>query len=235
MKPADEQARIYQESAEEYDELISAEDADGKLLLALHECYPVDGARVADIGAGTGRISRLLARRASSLTLVERASPMLQIARRHLEAMGVPARFVEADARELPLTDGCVDLAIAAWVFGHFRLWMPTGWRAEVGRAIREMQRIVQRGGAIIVIETLGTGAEQPRQHPGLDEYFEELVHLGFTRSWIRTDYVFANAAEAARICGRFFGSELEAKILADQSPRVPECTALFCRRTHDG
>jgi ubiquinone/menaquinone biosynthesis C-methylase UbiE len=225
---SEEQARIYQTQAELYDELIGAEDADGALQLELARHAKLDGADILDVGAGTGRISRLLADKARSLTLVDRAGPMLAVATRHLRRLGTPFSVHEADAQNLPLADAGFDLAVAGWVFGHFRHWMPDGWRAEVSRAVAEMRRVVRPGGTLLVIETLGTGHEQPRKHAGLDEYFDELAALGFTKHWIRTDYEFASVAEAVRICGAFFGPELIATIEQRRWVRVPECTAVF-------
>ena len=219
---ADEQARIYQTQAELYDELIGAEDADGALQLELAHHAKLEGADVVDVGAGTGRISRLLADK------VDRAAPMLAVAQRHLEKVGVPFSVHEADAQQLPLPDASFDLAVAGWVFGHFRHWMPDGWRGEVARAVAEMRRVVRPGGTLVVIETLGTGHEQPRKHAGLDEYFAELATLGFSQRWIRTDYQFSSVAEAVRICGAFFGAELIATIEQQRWARVPECTAVF-------
>ena len=226
----DTQARIYQERADEYDALIAAEDADGLLRGALTERLSWQGRRVADVGAGTGRLSRWFAPLAEHVDLIDRAAPMLEVARRRLQSDGVLGRVSThvADVRSLPLEDGSVDIAAAGWVFGHFRHWMPDGWRQEVGCAVEEMRRIVVPGGSIIVIETLGTGHREPRKHTGLDEYFAYLEELGFERSWVRTDYEFADVDSAAETMGGFFGDELVAKIRKNQWRRVPECTALF-------
>ena len=229
IDPSDEQARIYQERADEYDVLISAEDADGALVRELERRAPFDDRRLVDVGAGTGRIARLVAGRASEITLVERAAPMLAVARRKLDAMGAAYVAHVADARAMPLGDASADLAIAGWVFGHFRLWMPDGWRDEVGSAVGEMLRVVGPGGKVVIVETLGTGHVEPRRNEALDEYFALLEERwGFVRSWIRTDYTFSSADEAARVCGSFFGEAMAAKIRQNAWATVPECTAVF-------
>lgn len=227
-----EQARIYEERAEEYDALISAEDVDGELERALGPWMVFEGAVIADVGAGTGRVARTFGPRARKVHLVDRAAPMLEVARRRLEAQGdVDFEIHHGDARALPLQDASCDAAIAGWVFGHFRHWMPEEWVVEVDAAIGEMQRVVKPGGALVVIETLGTGHTTPRQHPGLDEYFEHLERRhGFTRSWIRTDYQFESAEQAAEVCGGFFGEGLAAQIRREGWARVPECTGIFVR-----
>lgn len=230
---SDEQARMYRERAEEYDALISAEDADGELVRALERVASFDGAVVADVGAGTGRIARLIGGRAREVCLIDRAPAMLEVARRRLtEQGGVSFTIHRAEASALPLESASCDVAIAGWVFGHFRLWMPEGWRAEVDAALAEMRRIVRPGGAIIVIETLGTGHETPRAHGELDAYFEHLEREhGLSRSWIRTDYAFPDVDTAAEICRGFFGDALADRIRQERWSRVPECTAIFSSR----
>lgn len=231
---SDEQARIYEERALEYDALISAEDVDGNLEEAISRRVPLEGARVADVGAGTGRLARLFGARCERVHLIERAAPMLEVARERLATLGLSEKTTlhHADARELPLGDESVDVAMAGWVFGHFRHWMPDGWGAEVDAALAEMRRVVVPGGALIVIETLGTGHEVPRQRSSLEEYFTHLEHEhGFERSWLRTDYEFPDVATAERVMGGFFGEELVARIRVEAWRRVPECTALFTLR----
>jgi ubiquinone/menaquinone biosynthesis C-methylase UbiE len=225
-----EQERIYEERAEEYDALISAEDADGALARALCSIPHIDGGVIADVGAGTGRIARTIGSRASKMHLIDRARPMLDVARRRLLALGnVDFTIHHADARALPLPSATCDVAIAGWVFGHFRHWMPEGWRSEVDAALSEMRRVVRETGTIIIIETLGTGHMTPRKHEALDEYFDHLERThGFARAWIRTDYEFADVETAARVCGSFFGDALATRIRAEGWARVPECTAIF-------
>jgi ubiquinone/menaquinone biosynthesis C-methylase UbiE len=227
---SDAQARIYREDAEEYDALISAEDVDGCLARELARRVPLDGARLVDVGAGTGRIARLLSARVAHVDLVEREAPMLAVAERRLRTLGFSSFTTHlADARRMPLADASADVAIAGWVFGHFRSWMPDDWRHQVGTALCEMKRIVRPGGHRVVIETLGTGHEKPRQDAALDEYFACLEgEHGFVRSWIRTDYAFADVETAARVAGRFFGDAMAERIRGERWSRVPECTAIF-------
>ena len=188
---------------------------------------------IADVGAGTGRIARAIGARAEHIHLVERAAPMLKVAQERLAIEGITNTTLhEADARELPLETDAMDAAVAGWVFGHFRHWMPEGWEEEVDRAIAEMLRVVRPGGVVLVIETLGTGHETPRRHEALDEYFARLEeHHGFSRDWIRTDYQFDDAESAAGVLGGFFGEAMAERIRAEQWARVPECTGVWARR----
>lgn len=225
------QEQIYEVDAEGYDRLISAEDADGALPKAIAELAALEGARIADVGAGTGRLTRVAGAAAAHVDLIDRAAPMLKVAEQRL-AGRTNVAFHVADARKLPLPAASYDVAMAGWVFGHFRHWMPEGWQDEVSAALTEMRRIVRPGGTVIVIETLGTGHTTPRQHAALDEYFAFLEHQGLSRRWIRTDYVFASVDEAADVTGKFFGAAFAERVKAEGWARVPECTAIFSART---
>ncbi len=227
---SDAQAAVYETRAAEYDALISAEDVDGALPAALDRLVRVDGAVIADVGAGTGRFARLLAPRAKHVHLIDRAAPMLDVARERLARDALTRTSLHvADARALPLPDASVDLAVAGWVFGHFPHWMPDDWRSEVLGALSEMRRVVRPGGSIVIVETLGTGHETPRKHEKLDPYFAWLMEeQGFSQTILRTDYAFQDVETAARICGAFFGEPLASTIRERGWARVPECTSVF-------
>ncbi len=231
MSESDAQARIYETGAEGYDALIAAEDADGEMRRLLLSRVACDGARVIDVGAGTGRLARWIAPHAREVWLVDRAAPMLEVARRRLAEDGLADRVTVqvGDARALPAPSGAFDVAVAGWVFGHFRHWMPDGWRDEVDRAVAEMRRVLAPGGRLAILETLGTGHETPRRHEGLDAYFAHLEEAhGLTREWRRTDYAFESPEDAARVLRPFFGDALAERIEERRWSRVPECTALF-------
>ena len=217
---------IYASRAEEYDALVAAEDRDGNLIPAIEAIQPLAGAAVLEVGVGTGRIARAIVGRVGRLVAADRAAAMLAVARRHLSGVAgaAPWELHEADARALPVGDGWADVAIAGWVFGHFRAWMQGDWRAQVSRALGEMRRALRPGGALIVIETLGTGREQPAAPtPELEEYFAWLEReQGLERRAIRTDYQFADVESAAAITGFFFGADFAARVRREGWSRVP-------------
>ncbi len=225
-------AQIYRDHADDYDALVTAEDAEGQLGAALRPLLPHRGTLV-DIGTGTGRISRIFTSRAAKIVGVERAPAMLEIARGHAHRSGHPDwTLVEADARQLPLPDQSADLVVAGWVFGHFRSWMPDTWKADVDQAIAEMRRVAKPTAAIVIIETLGTMQETPRVNEALDEYYAHLeTTYGMTRHVLRTDYRFADVPTAVRLMGLFFGDSMVRQINARGVPEVPECTGMWSLR----
>lgn len=226
-----DQQEIYANHAEAYDELVTAEDVDGNLAAALQRVMP-DVGRVVEVGAGTGRVTRLLARMGATVLATEPAAAMLDVARRHLGAHE-NVRLALASAGSLPADDDWADAVVAGWVFGHFRYWMPEGWQDEIAGFLAECERVVRPGGAVVVIETLGTGSAKPAApSPELDEYYRWLEGRGFTRTWFRTDYQFDSVDEAARVTGFFFGEEFGERVRREGWARIPECTGLWSRRT---
>jgi ubiquinone/menaquinone biosynthesis C-methylase UbiE len=220
---------IYENHAEAYDELVAAEDCDANLLPALARVMPVTG-RVVEVGAGTGRVTRLLAQAGATVVATEPSAAMLAVGQRRL-GEHASVSWHQASARALPVADGWADAAVAGWVFGHFREWMPAGWQDELAQALAELGRVVRRGGTLVIIETLGTGAAEPAPPtPGLAEYYAWLEERGFARSWIRTDYGFDSVDEAARVTGFFFGEAFATRVREQGWARVPECTGIWSR-----
>lgn len=229
--------RIYAQHAREYDQLVNAEDCEGRLLPAIEAIAPLSGSAVLEIGIGTGRIARQLMGRAARLYGVDRSAAMLEVAREHLtRAATEPGQVATtwelecADACSRPLPVGWADLAIAGWVFGHQRYWNPESWRERVGQALASMERALKPGGKIVLIETLGTGSTEPRAPtPELAEYYHWLEHArGMSRVALRTDYLFPDVEAAATITGFFFGPDFAARVRQEKWTRVPECTGLW-------
>jgi ubiquinone/menaquinone biosynthesis C-methylase UbiE len=225
--------KIYAEHAERYDELVAAEDCDHNLLPALEQLAPLRGRSVLEVGVGTGRITRLIAPLARELVGVEREPAMLEVARRHLASLR-RCTLQLGVAEALPVASGWADVAIAGWVFGHFRYWMPDAWRERVGRALAEMKRALKPGGTLIVIETLGTGSSEPAPpSPELAEFYGWLEREhALVRRAIRTDYMFPSVSRAAEVTGFFFGQDFARRVEAEQWTRIPECTGIWFTNT---
>jgi ubiquinone/menaquinone biosynthesis C-methylase UbiE len=222
--------KIYTERADWYDRMVSREDHAGRLLPAVLAICPLDGARVVEFGAGTGRVTRLIASRASCVRAFDGSSGMLAVARR----LGLPnVTFGLADNRAVPVRGGWADVAIEGWSFSHATDWHPQSWREEAGKAFDEMLRVLRPGGTAVAIETLGTGYETPTPpSPVLAEYYEWLEReRGFTRTWCRTDFLFESLEEAEELARGFFGHDIADHIAREKLLAVPECTGIWWRK----
>ncbi|MDX1615839.1 MAG: class I SAM-dependent methyltransferase [Candidatus Promineifilaceae bacterium] len=221
---------IYNTKADLYQRLVSREDAPRNLLPALQAIRPLAGLDVVELGAGTGRLTRLVANLARRVVAVDIAPAMLAEAMVQVE--GVPAHWIQADNRCLPLSGEQADLALAGWSLGHFVGWYGAAWSDEVGRAVTEMRRVLRPGGVLVILETLGTGRTRPQPPTaGLAAYYRYLEEeVGCEHTWIRTDYRFASAAEAKLLLSFFFGARLAREALSSGATTVPECTGLWWR-----
>lgn len=226
---------IYANHVDEYEALVVREDFQGNLLHALQNITPLAGLDVVEFGAGTGRLTMMLAPRVSTIQVFDGWQQMLDVATAKLERSGLANwRTAVADNRAIPARDQSADLAIEGWSFGHLTGWYPDTWRDEVGTAVGEMQRVLRPGGTAVVIETLGTGREMPAPpSDGLGAFYEWLEsEQDFSATWIRTDYRFESLAEAESLTRFFFGDELADEVVRNEWVTLPECTGIWWRRS---
>jgi ubiquinone/menaquinone biosynthesis C-methylase UbiE len=224
---------IYASHADAYDALIEREDYQENLLPALAAIAPLNGTRVVEFGAGSGRLTRLLAPLARQIQAYDASAHMLSVAEAHLKRMGVTNWALGvADNKCLPVDDDGADVAIAGWSFGHSVGWFPERWREEIGAAVDEMARVLRPGGTAIILETMTTGSETPAPPTeGLAAYYAWLEHeRGFQSRTIRTDYQFESLDEADRLTRFFFGDELAERVRRENWVILPENTGLWWR-----
>jgi SAM-dependent methyltransferase len=100
-----------------------------------------DHAQVADLGAGTGKAARQMARRGWHVAALEPGEGMLDVLRARAEAEGLLIEARVAPAEETGLADASVDLVTAAQAFHWF----------DKARAVPEMARIVRPSGGVAV------------------------------------------------------------------------------------
>ena len=222
---------IYASQAEAYEAMITREDYLGNLLPALERIRPFQNQRVVEFGAGTGRLTCLLAPLVARIDACDSSAHMLTVAKQKLQAGGWQNWQLHiAPNNQLPLPDNSADVAIEGWSFAHACGWFPNSWQHEVGQMLSEMKRILKPGGTMILLETLGTGYESPTPpSPKLAELYAwwEETHQ-FQHTWVRTDYQFASPTEGADLTRFFFGDELASRILAEQLTVLPECTGIW-------
>ena len=227
-----DQFTIYRQHADRYERLVAHEDYEQNLYPALTAIRSFAGADVIEWGAGTGRVSALIAPQARSLIACDLNDHMLQVAASKLRPLDrLKRQLVVADHRRVPLPDHSADVSIAGWTLGYFtaRFYAAT-WQQEIGCAIEQMRRVLRSGGMIIIIETLGTGFTKPKPpSEALAAYYRFLENdLDFRATWLRTDYQFASLDEAVDLLGFFFGAEFAEEVRRNNWIVTPECTGLW-------
>jgi SAM-dependent methyltransferase len=219
---------VYRNEADRYHALVTSEDYSGNLSRAIQSVIP-DGAAVLESGAGTGRVTAILAPLASEIACFDLSVPMLTKAE-----ISTPPHssgfygYSAADHRYLPVRASRFEWIVSGWSVCYLATWNRENWQMEVNHALRELTRVIRPGGHILLIESLGTGETIPNPPGHLIEYLNYLDKLGFQRRWIRTDYRFADEATARDLTGFFFGESMLKNIEFSPAPTLPECTGLW-------
>jgi ArsR family transcriptional regulator len=121
---------------------------------------------IADLGAGEGTFSQMLARRAKKVIAVDNSEKMVEygaeLARKH----GVKnLEYRQGDLEAVPLRNGSIDVAFFSQALHHAQ---------HPERAVAEAWRILKPGGRIVVLDLLRHNYEEAR------ELYADLW-LGFT------------------------------------------------------
>jgi ubiquinone/menaquinone biosynthesis C-methylase UbiE len=223
---------VYQQHAEQYERLIQREDYQSRILRAVEQICPLKDLDVIDLGAGTGRLTRILAPRVSTIKAYDASAHMLARAQSCLHAMGLSNwQAGVADHRHIPVPDASADLVIAGWSFCYLAVWGGEKWRDDLELGYQEMLRLLRPGGVIILLETMGTGNESPNPPDHLSGYFGWLAEKGFQNTWIRTDYRFNSLAEATELSKFFFGDQLGQEVETKKWVILPECTGVWWQK----
>lgn len=101
-----------------------------------------------ELGAGTGKLTRLLVSRFENVVAVEPDEGM----RRLLVALCSEAQVLAGSAEEIPLEDGSVDAVFAAEAFHWF----------DGARGLAEIARVLRPRGALVVMWNLPAGKTEP-------------------------------------------------------------------------
>ncbi len=220
---------VYAQHADQYERLIRREDHQGNILREIEKVCPLDSLDVVELGAGTGRLTRLLAPRVRSIRAFDVSAHMLSVAEASLGAMGIANwRLGAADHRRVPVEDAHADLVISGWSFCYLAVWGKADWKSALGDGFAEMRRILRPGGTIVLLETLGTGYEAPHPPEHLNGYYAWLAEAGFRSGWLRTDYKFESLDEAEELSAFFFGEEMRRKVVEKNWIILPECTGIW-------
>ena len=222
---------IYRYRAEQFDRLVAREDRRGNLFAALNDIRPLQGLKVVEFGAGTGRVTRMLSVAVERIFSFDIEPAMLKQADAAMCTSGMTNWHLSlGDNGRMPVASSCADLVIEGWSFAHVIGWYPQDWRERTNGMLEEMERILKPGGTAILIETMGTGTRRPkvpnRRLEVLFQYWQE--ECGFEYRWIRTDYRFASPAESLELMRGVFSESLTDKWLAGGKTVLPQCTGIW-------
>lgn len=180
-------------------------------VLAVRMHPPAPGARVLDVGCGTGTQLARYVEAGCRVSGVDASPAMLARARARL---GTDADLREGDATELPWPDASFDVVVCSLVLHE----LPAQTR---GAVVREVSRVLAPGGRFVVVELAGGPVRGLRGH--LTAAFIELAeraagHRKASRTFLRSGGLLALARDTGlsvdkhRVVG---GGTIELAVLA--------------------
>jgi ubiquinone/menaquinone biosynthesis C-methylase UbiE len=114
---------------------------------------PID---VADLGAGEGTLSQILAKNARKVIAVDISERMVEIGTRLAKDRGLTnLEYRLGDLEEPPISDNSIDLAIFSQALHHAN---------SPPKAIAAAQRILRKGGRLVVLDLVAHGFEPARE-----------------------------------------------------------------------
>jgi ubiquinone/menaquinone biosynthesis C-methylase UbiE/DNA-binding transcriptional ArsR family regulator len=111
---------------------------------------------IADLGAGDGTFSLLLAQRATKVIAVDSSARMLEVGRDQATRHGIEnVEFRQGDMEEIPIEDGIVDLVFFSQSLHH---------ALHPDRAVHEAARILRPGGRVVILDLVKHRFEEARE-----------------------------------------------------------------------
>jgi SAM-dependent methyltransferase len=114
----------------------------GRLVREVLRDGGVEGRRVMEVGAGSGRDLLALVREGAVGVVLDYSPASLALVRRQALEQGLPVLLVRADALRMPFREGAFDVVFHQGLLEHFRDPMPL---------LRENARVTRRGGRVVV------------------------------------------------------------------------------------
>ncbi len=190
---------VYWKTPDDYERLTSGE----QVHLGALDVARVDRAVVLDAGAGAGRVTLPLARRARLVYAMDAAPPLLHLLERRLAAANVRnVDLLRGVFRRVPLADDSVDAVIACSAFG--------AQEAHGGRCgLDELQRVTRPGGRIVIM-----WPEDPAW----------FVRYGFQYATLpgHLTITFPTLEDAYAVAARFYGPAATRHLEATRQPELP-------------
>jgi ubiquinone/menaquinone biosynthesis C-methylase UbiE len=116
----------------------------GRVVEHLSRVTDLDGKRVLEIGAGTGRDSFPIAERGGRVVQLDYAVNSLNLLKKISEEVNIPVEIVGGDTFALPFPDGTFDIVFHQGLLEHFR-------PSVAQKLVEENVRVLKPGGLLLI------------------------------------------------------------------------------------
>jgi len=166
-----------------YDRLRAYDGATQTALKIIDGLRDLRGAKVVELGAGTGALTVHLAKHASRVHAFDKSKFMIAVAREKVSLLCLSNCSVGlADHRCIPLPNASADIVVAAWTLASLVYESSEeAWTEELDNVIREMGRLVRAGGVLVALCPVDPG---PRDYLARLETTHRFCHTIFESSW---------------------------------------------------
>ncbi len=169
------------------------------------------GARLLDVGCGTGRLLGQLRRALPEAKLygVDLSAPYLREAERHLGPAADVALLAE-NAEDIPLQTGSFSAVVSTFLFHE----LPHDARRRV---VREVHRLLVPGGTFVLADSLQSGDPIGEEIAFYLDLFPRLYHEPYYKGWLADEAGALLSAEGFRVEAR--ENHLFSKLVVARKP----------------
>jgi len=190
--------KSYEKEVEIYDSFAKYEDEGNKVLKRLLKDFSFKNKVVLDIGCGSGKYIKLLARRCKMYYALDISKPILNLAKKTCRGIK-NVKYIHADAKKLPLNNDSVDVVFSTWGFPLEK------------KATTEVMRVLKKGGDLWVFANYHTGDFMKMRGPSEIEWEINNTEKAFRRNGlkkfdiVKTNFNFPSLKKAKEILGFMF------------------------------
>jgi SAM-dependent methyltransferase len=135
--------------------------------------------KAADLATGPGTLALRFAHQVKSIVAVDLTPAMLVRARETAKSESLTnVEFLRADAQQLPIADGALDLCVTSYSLHHV---------PDQARMVREMARVVKRGGRVGIVDILVPDTPGASEAANAIEIARDRSH---TKSLMRREFI---------------------------------------------
>jgi ubiquinone/menaquinone biosynthesis C-methylase UbiE len=215
-----------------YESLSLCQDPQERIFRKLDRDLKLKGKTILDIGAGTGRLTIPMARKARLVYALDILKPNLDLMMRKARKAGLKnIKALKAPFRKIPLPDSSVDMVTSLLAFPYHS----DNW----DRDLKEIRRVLKPGGWMAFIDVHYAGSEHQRIRKSIKPEYHmlavkrhmKLIRKGFRLTTKEADFRFRTMKNVREICGKFLGDEYTGYLLAKGKTTLRSMMAFYYKR----